>query len=112
MITKLSQVLEEIKDERRRNELAYLLHTRPYGGWRGLFDPHCIEWKDTTISEKLAFLRTLVTETKCHLALMVELYKKTYNEKERPDIARAADDAMIDLLEYAILERAGKKKGL
>lgn len=107
MITELSQVLEQVKDERRKHELAHYLHVRPYGGWRGLFDPYCLEWGNTTISEKLDFLRTLIEETGCQLALMVELYKKTY--KDRPEIANVVKDGLVDLLEYAILERKKEK---
>lgn len=110
MITELSQVLEQIKDERLKHELAHRLHVRPFGGWRGLFDPYCTEWNNTDVHEKLGFLRELMAASGCRLQAMVDLYQKTYREKGRPHIAHDAKDGIVELLECAIMRPSGKKE--
>jgi hypothetical protein len=111
MITKLSQVLEQIENIGRRSELAYRLHSRPFGGWRGLFDPLCSEWNNTEVPEKIDFLRTLVKETGVRIHGIVELYKKTYREKDRLDIVYATDEGLCELMEYMLLGLDKKKPG-
>lgn len=112
MITKLSQVLEQVEDEGLRTRLAYRLHSKPFGGWRGLFDPFCSEWKYTEADEKIQFLGELVRASGVRLHAMVELYQISYREKERPDIANVAFHALCDLLEHSILVGGEKKKAL
>lgn len=111
MITKLSQILEQVPDINRRMELADRLHKNGIGGWRGLFDPYCTEWNNCTVVEKLDFLLVLMKETRCNLMLMFELFQKDYIERDMPHIARDAVHGLLELLEYAVIER-GKEKGL
>lgn len=112
MITKLSQVLEQVEDEGLRTRLAYRLHSKPFGGWRGLFDPFCSEWKNTEVDEKIQFIGELVRASGVRLHAMVELYQSAYNEKSRPDIANVTEHALCDLLEWSILIGGKKKKAL
>lgn len=48
---------------------------RQVSGWRGIFDPYCAEWHDTSIPTKAIFLQYV--SKYISLSELIELWKKT-----------------------------------
>lgn len=82
------------------------------GSWRGLFDPYSAEFKKSRLHEKVELLADMVRETRLTVTEMIHHFQVYHNSKGRPDIARAADDVALDLLNSAVIEVARLRAGV
>ena len=68
---------------------------------RTIFDPFSHEWTQTTAEEKIAIIKTIEVNGES-LVRLIHDYKERYEEKQRLDISDAVEQALVELLSYAV----------
>lgn len=68
---------------------------------RTVFDPFSHEWKQTTPEEKVEIITTLELKGES-LYMLIQAYKERYKEIEREDIVYSVEQALIELLTFAV----------
>lgn len=68
---------------------------------RTIFDPFSHEWTQTTPEEKVEIITTLELKGES-LFKLIHDYKKRYKENQREDISNSVEQALIELLSYAV----------
>lgn len=70
---------------------------------RTLFDPYSIEYKDTSMAEKVEILN-IILENKINLIELLNEYKEFYIEENKNHVADVADEGLKILIDSKIIQ--------
>lgn len=72
----------------------------PYRTLRTCLDPSSSEWNETTMEKKLEILKKVAAINELQFIFL--LYKKEYEEMNKPHVAKRLEDGLTELLKYAL----------